>query len=103
MGKFHKILIIPHDFPENGSWLPIRGLVSALLLFSLSGVVHCGPMLEEDFLPQKKKPQLKPLASLSVDELHAYIDEMKSEIARTEEEIRKKKASADAASLFFKK
>ncbi|NBX66061.1 MAG: DUF1192 family protein [Proteobacteria bacterium] len=60
-------------------------------------------MLEEDFLPQKKKPQLKPLANLSIDELNAYIDELKSEILRTEDEIKKKKASADAASLFFKK
>lgn len=60
-------------------------------------------MLEEDFLPQKKKPQLKSLDSLSVEELHAYIAELKAEITRTEAEIKKKKASADAASLFFKK
>lgn len=60
-------------------------------------------MLEEDFLPQKKKPQLKPLVNLSIDELNAYIEELKSEIVRTEDEIKKKKASADAASLFFKK
>lgn len=54
-------------------------------------------------MPQKKKPQPKNLSSLSVDELHEYIAEMKAEIARTEDEIKKKKASADAASLFFKK
>jgi uncharacterized small protein (DUF1192 family) len=58
---------------------------------------------EEDFLPQKKKPQLKKLDSLSVDELRDYIEEMKSEIARVEAEIKRKQASADAASLFFKK
>ncbi|MBU6235744.1 MAG: DUF1192 family protein [Alphaproteobacteria bacterium] len=60
-------------------------------------------MLEEDFLPQKKKPQLKNLTTLSVDELHEYIAELKSEIVRTEDEIKRKKASADAASAFFKK
>jgi len=60
-------------------------------------------MLEEDFLPQKKKPQLKSLDSLSIEELYAYIDEMKAEIARVEGAISKKKASADAAAMFFKK
>ncbi len=60
-------------------------------------------MLEEDFLPQKKKPVLKDLSSLSIEELHEYIEDMKSEILRTEVEIKRKKASADAASLFFKK
>lgn len=60
-------------------------------------------MLEEDFLPQKKKPQPKSLDSLSIEELYAYIDEMKAEIARTEDAIKKKKASAEAAATFFKK
>ena len=60
-------------------------------------------MLEEDFLPQKQKPQPKNLSSLSIDELYAYIDEMRAEIVRTEDEIKRKKASAEAASLFFKK
>lgn len=60
-------------------------------------------MLEEDFLPQKKKPQLKMLDSLSIEELYAYIEEMKTEIVRVEAAIVKKKASADAASQFFKK
>lgn len=61
-------------------------------------------MLEEqDYLPQKKKPQLKKLDSLSIDELNDYIEEMKTEIMRVEGEIKRKKASADAASLFFKK
>lgn len=43
------------------------------------------------------------LDSLSIEELYAYIDEMKSEIARVEAAIGKKKASAEAASAFFKK
>jgi uncharacterized small protein (DUF1192 family) len=60
-------------------------------------------MLEEDFLPQKKKPQLRVLDALSIDELREYIEEMKTEITRVEGAIKKKQASADAASLFFKK
>lgn len=60
-------------------------------------------MIEDDFLPLKKKPQPKNLSSLSIDELKEYIEDMKTEIARTEAEIVRKKASADAASLFFKK
>ena len=66
-------------------------------------VIHFHTMDEEDFLPQKKKPQLKKLDSLSVDELRDYILELKAEIERVEAEIKRKKASADAASLFFKK
>ncbi len=66
-------------------------------------MLHFQPMEEADFLPQKKKPQLRPLDSLSIDELHAYIAEMREEITRVEGEIRRKKASAEAASLFFKK
>jgi uncharacterized small protein (DUF1192 family) len=58
---------------------------------------------EEDFLPQKKKPPLRALDKLSIDELREYIEEMKTETARVEEAIKKKQASADAASLFFKK
>ena len=60
-------------------------------------------MLDEDFLPQKKKPTLRDLSTLSIGELGEYIVDMKAEIARTEAEIARKKASADAASLFFKK
>jgi len=66
-------------------------------------VLKFRPMEEADFLPQKKKPQLRKLDSLSVDELNEYIVELKDEIVRVEGEIKRKKASADAASLFFKK
>jgi len=60
-------------------------------------------MLDEDFDPRTKKNALKKLDDLSVDELTDYIEALKGEIARTEREIEKKKASRDAASLFFKK
>jgi len=60
-------------------------------------------MFDEELEPQKKKPQLKKLDSLSVDELRDYISELQSEITRTEAEIARKKASAAAADTFFKK
>lgn len=65
--------------------------------------VTFGAMDEQDFLPQKKKPDLRKLDSLSVDELNDYIGELRDEIVRVEGEIKRKKASAEAASLFFKK
>ena len=59
-------------------------------------------MLEEDLEPQKQSAKLKNLEPMSVDELQAYIEEMKQEITRTEEEIKRKKAHMDAASSVFK-
>jgi uncharacterized small protein (DUF1192 family) len=59
-------------------------------------------MFDDDVLPQKKKPVLKDLSKLSVDELHDYIDHLQSEITRTDNEIKRKKTVADAAALFFK-
>jgi len=60
-------------------------------------------MFDDENEPQKKKPQLKKLDSLSIDELNDYIAECESEIVRTRAEIARKKASADAAHMFFKK
>ena len=60
-------------------------------------------MFEDENEPLKKKPQLKKLDSLSIDELQDYITELKSEITRTEAEIARKKASSAAADMFFKK
>lgn len=59
-------------------------------------------MFDPDLEPQKKAPKLKNLEPMSVDELMAYVEEMKAEITRTEAEIAKKKAYASAASSFFK-
>ena len=60
-------------------------------------------MFDDENEPLKKKPRLKKLDSLSIDELQDYISECKSEIARTEAEIARKKSSAAAADMFFKK
>jgi len=59
-------------------------------------------MFDEENEPLKKTPSLKNLEPMSVDELENYIEEMKAEIARTEEEIKRKKAHLDAASSIFK-
>ncbi len=50
----------------------------------------------------KDKFTPKVLDDLSIDELHEYIDELKSEIARVEKDIDVKKASISAAESVFK-
>ena len=56
----------------------------------------------DDLEPQKKAVKPLNLEPLSVDELAARVEELKAEIIRTEAEISKKKAYANAASSFFK-
>ena len=57
----------------------------------------------DDLEPRKKAPVLKNLEPMSVDELEAYVADMKAEITRAEAEISKKKNYAATASSFFKK
>ena len=59
-------------------------------------------MLEEDMLPQKQRAKLKNLTDMSVAELEQYIEDMKAEIKRVEENIARKKAVMNAASSLFK-
>jgi uncharacterized small protein (DUF1192 family) len=61
-------------------------------------------MFDEEMLPKKKKTTEFPrnLVDMSITELEDYIAEMKSEIARVEGDIAKKKASRDAAASVFK-
>lgn len=59
-------------------------------------------MFDDDLDPKKKTPKLKNLEPMSVDELTAYVGDLKAEITRAEAEISKKKAYADKASSFFK-
>ena len=56
----------------------------------------------DDLEPRKAKPQLKNLDPMSVEELAAYIEDMKTEIRRVEENMAKKKAHLAAASGLFK-
>ncbi|MCE7887068.1 MAG: DUF1192 domain-containing protein [Alphaproteobacteria bacterium PRO2] len=59
-------------------------------------------MLEEDMLPQKQPAKLKNLTDMSIAELEQYIEDMKAEIKRVEENIARKKAVMNAASSMFK-
>jgi uncharacterized small protein (DUF1192 family) len=59
-------------------------------------------MFDEDL---EKKPQPmgpKNLETMSVDELRAYIEDLKEEIDRVQQDIEKKLASHEAASSVFK-
>jgi uncharacterized small protein (DUF1192 family) len=57
-----------------------------------------------DDTPPRKKAGFEPrkLVDMSVGEMSEYIEELKGEIARVEEDIKKKKASQAAANSFFK-
>ena len=59
-------------------------------------------MFDDELEPRKKPVTLKNLEPMSLDELQAYIQEMKDEISRAENEIKRKKAHMDAASSVFK-
>lgn len=61
-------------------------------------------MFDEDLEPKKKSVSEFPrnLENMSIEELEAYIDEMKEEIGRVEEDIKAKEASRDAAASVFK-
>ncbi len=59
-------------------------------------------MFDED-LPKKKTAEFpRNLETLSIAELNAYIQDLKDEITRVEQDALKKKASQDAAASIFK-
>ena len=59
-------------------------------------------MVFEDNDAPIKKPALKNLDALSIDELTDYIAQLEAEIARVRAEIARKEIHAQAASAFFK-
>ncbi len=60
-------------------------------------------MFDEDDLPKPKTHEFpRNLENLSVSDLEDYIESLKGEIARAEEDIKKKKASHAAAASVFK-
>jgi uncharacterized small protein (DUF1192 family) len=61
-------------------------------------------MAEDDDLPVRKTRRLEPLRldSLSVEELHDYVRELRDEIARVEADAVRKQSHRSAADAFFK-
>ncbi len=59
-------------------------------------------MFDNDLEPLKGKKQVKNLDPMSLAELNDYIQALKDEITRAEQEIARKKAHLDAASSLFK-
>lgn len=59
----------------------------------------------DDLDPPKKLPELvfRKLDALSVTALESYIEELKAEIVRAQEEIKKRSSARDKAETFFKK
>lgn len=62
-------------------------------------------MAREDDEPVTKRRRLEPLPldSLGIEELRAYIDELRTEIARVEADIGRKHGHRSAADAFFKR
>jgi uncharacterized small protein (DUF1192 family) len=60
------------------------------------------PMDTDDLEPRKAKPKPKNLDPMSVEDLADYIEELKAEIRRVEENMTKKKAHLSAAAGLFK-
>jgi uncharacterized small protein (DUF1192 family) len=57
----------------------------------------------DDLEPRKPaKPQLRNLDPMSVEELAGYIEDLKTEIRRVEENMAKKKAHLNTAAGLFK-
>ncbi len=59
-------------------------------------------MFDDENLPRNMPKKPKPLDKLSIEELEQGIADMKDEIVRYENEIKKKKAHKDAMSSLFK-
>jgi len=56
----------------------------------------------DDLEPKTKKPKLRNLDPLGVEELEDYIAELRAEIARVEADIAQKKKHLSAAESLFK-
>ena len=73
------------------------------MILKLSRIILYAKMFDDD-LPIKKKTAEFPrnLDLLSISELEEYVGALKEEIARVENDIGKKKATAEAAASVFK-
>jgi uncharacterized small protein (DUF1192 family) len=64
-----------------------------------------GTMIDPDDLPRPPRRRIEPLLldPLGLEELHAYIAELQTEIARAEAAITAKQGHRSAADAFFRK
>jgi len=60
-------------------------------------------IFDDETEPKAKKRALKPLDNFSINELDAYIDDLRAEIARAEAEKNKKENHMTAVDALFKK
>jgi uncharacterized small protein (DUF1192 family) len=62
-------------------------------------------MAQDEDTPPPKRRRLEPLPldSLGIEELRAYIEELKLEIARVESDITRKQGHRSAADAFFRR
>lgn len=60
-------------------------------------------IFDDDTEPKTKKKTLKPLDGYSIDELAAYVADLRTEITRAETEMAKKKNHMAAVDALFKK
>lgn len=91
--------------PFNGLELKIARILYLFLRCYLAFWViknYSPLMIDEDLDPRNPTRKPKSLDSYSIDELHTYIDILKSEITRVELDIQKKKAHRDAVAGLFK-
>ena len=56
----------------------------------------------DDLDPRQKKPTLKNLDAMNIDDLQEYVAALKAELARGEDKIKSKQSHAAAAASFFK-
>jgi uncharacterized small protein (DUF1192 family) len=57
----------------------------------------------DDLDPKQKKPQLKNLDAMNIEDLKEYVAVLKAELARVEEKIKAKQSHAAVAASLFKK
>jgi uncharacterized small protein (DUF1192 family) len=56
----------------------------------------------DDLDPRQKKPTLKNLDAMNIDDLREYVAALKAELVRVEDKIKSKQSHAAAAASFFK-
>jgi len=57
----------------------------------------------DDLDPRQKKPQLKNLDAMNIEDLKEYVAVLKAELVRVEDKIKAKQSHAAAAASLFKK